>query len=73
MIAAVSAHLSTERALELFAPIQQADYVGWNRSGVGLKGQDDSLLAGYEIVDDPLGVQNAVPTTDEDGKVCSHT
>ncbi len=34
MIGAVSAHLATSRALELFAPIQQADYVGWNGSGV---------------------------------------
>ncbi len=70
---AVSAHLATERALELFAPVQQADYVGWNGSGVGPKGQDDTLLAGYEIVDDPLGAQNVVPTADEDGEVCLHT
>ncbi len=73
MIGAVSAHLATERALELFAPIQQADYVGWNGSGVGPKGQDDTLLGGYEIVDDPRGAQNAVPTADEDGEVCLHT
>jgi len=73
MIGAVSAHLATERALELFAPIQQADYVGWNGSGVGPKGQDDALLGGYEIVDDPLGATNAVPTTDDDGDVCLHT
>jgi hypothetical protein len=73
MIGAVSAHLATERALELFAPIQQADYVGWNGSGVGPKGQDDALLAGYEVVDDPLGAQNAAPTADEDGEVCLHT
>ena len=52
----ISAYLATERALELFAPIQQADYVGWNDSGVGPKGQDDSVLAGYEIVDDRLGL-----------------
>jgi len=31
------------------------------------------LLAGYEIVDDPLGPQNAAPTVDEDGAVCLHT
>jgi len=69
----VSAHLATERALELFAPVQQADYVGWNGSGVGAKGQDETLLASYKIVDDPLGAQNATPTTDEDGEVCLHT
>ena len=28
---------------------------------------------GYEIVDDPLGAQNAAPTADEDGDVCLHT
>jgi len=60
----VSAHLATERALELFAPVQQADYVGWNGSGVGPKGQDDTLLGGYEIVDDPPGAQNAAPTAE---------
>jgi len=70
---AVSAHLATERALELFAPIQQADYVGWNGSGVGPKGEDDALLAGYEIIDDPLGAHNAAPTVDEDGAICLHS
>jgi len=65
IVGAVSAHLATERALELFAPVQQADYVGWNGSGVGPKGQDDALLAGYEVVDDPLGAENAAPTTDD--------
>jgi len=73
MTGAVSAHLATERALELFAPIQQADYVGSNGGGVGPKGQDDTLLAGYEIVDDPLGAQNIAPTVDDDGAVCLHT
>ncbi len=52
IVGAVSAHLATERALELFAPVPQADYVGWNGSGVGPKCQDDTLLGGYEIVDD---------------------
>jgi len=73
MIGSVSAHLATERALDLFAPVQQADYVGWNGGGVGAKGQDDALLAGYEITDDPLGAQNVIPTADEDGEVCLHT
>ena len=27
------------------------------------------MLGGYEIVDDPLGAQNAAPTADEDGEV----
>jgi hypothetical protein len=53
----------------LFAPVQQADYVGWNGGAIGPKGHDDSVLAGYEIVDDPLGAENATPTIDE---VCLH-
>lgn len=73
MAGSLGAFLATERALELFAPIQQADYVGWNASGVGPKGQDDALLTGYEIIDDPLGPKNAAPTADEDGEVCLHT
>jgi hypothetical protein len=72
MVGAVSAHLAAERALELFAPVQQSDYVGWNGSGVGPKGQDGAVLAGYEIIDDPLGAKNAAPTADENGKVCLH-
>lgn len=73
MIGSISAHLATERALELFAPVQQADYVGWKGGAIGPKGHDDSVLAGYEIIDDPLGATNATPTTDEDGEVCLHT
>ena len=72
MIGSISAHLATERALELFAPVSQADYVGWNGGAIGPKGHDDSILSGYEIVDDALGATNAVPTIDEDGKVCLH-
>jgi hypothetical protein len=73
LVGSISAYLATERALELFAPIQQADYVGWNGGGIGPKGQDESVLAGYEIIDDPLGPKNVTPTADEDGGVCLHT
>ena len=72
MIGSISAHLATERALELFAPVSQADYVGWNGGAIGPKGHDDSILAQYDIVDDALGAANAVPTIDEDGEVCLH-
>jgi hypothetical protein len=72
MIGSISAHLATERALELFAPIQQSDYVGWNGGAIGPKGHDDTVLAGYEIVDDPLGAKNATPSAGEDGEVCLH-
>lgn len=73
LVGSISAYLATERALELFAPIQQAEYIGWNGSGIGPKGQDESVLEGYEIIDDPLGPKNAAPTADEDGEVCLHT
>lgn len=70
LVGSISAYLATERALELFAPIQQSDCVGWNGSGVGPKGHDESVLAGYEIVEDPLGPKNVTPTVDDDGVVC---
>lgn len=73
LVGSISAYLATERALELFAPVQQSDYVGWNGGSVGPKGQDESVLTGYEIVDDPLGPKNVTPTADEDGGVCLHT
>lgn len=73
LVGSISAYLATERALELFAPIQQSDYVGWNNGGVGVKGHDESVLAGYEIIDDPLGPKNVTPTVDDDGEVCLHS
>jgi len=73
LVGSISAYLATERALELFAPIQQSDYVGWNNGGVGAKGHDESVLAGYEIIDDPLGPKNVTPTVDDDGEVCLHS
>lgn len=71
LVGSISAYLATERALELFAPVQQSDYVGWNGGSVGPKGQDESVLGGYEIVDDPLGTKNVTPTADEHGGVSS--
>ena len=72
LVGSISGYLATERALELFAPVQQADYVGWNGSAIGPKGQDESVLAGYEIIDDALGPKNVTPSADEDGEVCLH-
>jgi hypothetical protein len=69
----VASFLATERALELFAPVEQSDYVGWNGGALGPKGHDESLLAGYEIVDDPRGARNVTPAVDDDGDVCLHT
>lgn len=65
----INAHLATELSLKLFAPISQA---GWNGGAIGPKGHDDSILSGYEIVDDARGAANAVPTIDEDGENCLH-
>jgi len=35
MISSISAHLATQRALDPFAPVSQADYVGWNGGAIG--------------------------------------
>ena len=72
LIGAISAHLATERAQELFARIDEHDYVGWNGKGVGPKGHDPALLEGYTIVDDPVGPSSAEPTVNDDGEVCLH-
>ena len=72
LVGSISAYLATERALELFTPIQQSDYVGWNNGGIGPKGHDESVLAGYAIIEDPLGPKNVTPTAGDDGEVCLH-
>ncbi len=73
IIGELSSHLATERALELFAPVEERDYVGAGGT-IGRKGLDESILAGYNIVDDPLGPKNVTPTPiDEDeDEVCLH-
>ena len=72
LIGAISAHLATERAQELFARVDEHDYLGWNGKGLGPKGHDLALLEGYTIVDDPAAPANVEPTVDEDGDVCLH-
>jgi hypothetical protein len=72
LIGAISAHLATERAQELFARVDEHDYLGWNGKGLGPKGHDPALLEGYTIVDDPGAPANAEPTVDEDGEICLH-
>ena len=73
IIGELSSHLATERALELFAPVEERDYVGAGGT-IGRKGLDDSILAGYSVIDDPLGPKNVTPTPiDEDAdEVCLH-
>jgi hypothetical protein len=73
IIGELSSHLATERALELFAPVAERDYVGAGGT-LGRKGLDESILTGYNVVDDPLGPKNVTPTpVDEDeDEVCLH-
>lgn len=73
IIGELSSHLATERALELFAPVAERDYLGAGGT-IGRRGLDDSILSGYKVVDDPLGPRNVTPTpVDEDeNEVCLH-
>lgn len=73
LIGELSSHLATERALELFAPVDERDYLGTGGT-IGRKGLDESVLAGYNVIDDPKGPKNVTPTTvdEEDEQVCLH-
>lgn len=73
IIGTLSAHLATERALELFAPVEEREYVGFGGT-IGRKGLDESVLGGYAIVDDPRGPTNITPTVidEEERQVCLH-
>jgi hypothetical protein len=73
IIGELSSHLATERALELFAPVEERDYVGIG-STIGRKGLDESVLACYNVIDDPLGPKNVTPSpVDEaDEEICLH-
>lgn len=73
IIGELSSHLATEHALELFAPVSERDYVGAGGT-IGRRGLDESILTGYNVVDDPLGPKNVTPTpVDEDNdEVCLH-
>src|SRR5450755_769545 len=48
----VTVAVASEKALELFTPIDEREYVGYNGS-LGRKGYDESVLAQYQIIDDP--------------------
>ena len=73
IIGDLSAHLATERARELFAPVDEREYIG-SGATIGRKGLDESILAGYRIVDDAFGeTTHASPTAIEgDSEVCLH-
>jgi hypothetical protein len=64
----LSAHLATVQALELFAPVEKREYIGWSGDEVGPKGEDQSVLVGYVVVDDAA---DAIDTEDEAGP-CLH-
>ncbi len=73
IIGELSSHLATERALELFAPVEERDYVGMGGT-IGRKGLDEAVLAGYNVIDDPLGPRNVTPTPidEEEDEICLH-
>jgi hypothetical protein len=52
MRGSLSSYIATLQALELFAPVEKCEYIGWSGDDVGPKGEDQSALAGYVIVDD---------------------
>ncbi len=73
IIGELSSHLATERALELFAPVEERDYVGMGGT-IGRKGLDESVLTGYNVIDDPLGPKNVTPSRIDEGEdeICLH-
>lgn len=69
----VTVALATDRALELFAPIDEHDYLGYGHNGsLGRKGYDESVLAQYRIVDDPKPVAPTHDRDDDPDEVCLH-
>jgi hypothetical protein len=41
---------------------------------IGRKGLDESVLAGYNVIDDPLGPKNVTPSRidEEEDEICLH-
>jgi hypothetical protein len=73
IIGDVTVALATDRALELFAPIDEHDYLGYGHNGsLGRKGYDESVLAQYRIVDDPKPVAPTHDRDDDPDEVCLH-
>lgn len=71
MRGSLSAHLATVQALELFAPVEKAEYLGWGGKDVGPKGHDESVLAGYIVVDEKRRAIAAASDEDDD-ELCRH-
>jgi hypothetical protein len=76
IIGDVTVHLATDNALELFAQIDEQEYLGYGHGNgtLGRKGYDPSVLANYNVVDDPKPARPNAPasTVDEDEVVCLH-
>jgi hypothetical protein len=73
IIGDVTVALATDRALELFSPIDEHDYLGYGHNGsLGRKGYDESVLAQYRIVDDPKPVAPTHDRDDDPDEVCLH-
>jgi hypothetical protein len=70
MRGSLSAYIATLQALELFAPVEKREYIGWSSDEVGPKGEEQSVLAGYIVVDDAARAISA-EEDDADGP-CLH-
>jgi hypothetical protein len=76
IIGDVTVHLATDNALELFAHIDEQEYLGYGHGNgtLGRKGYDPSVLERYRVIDDPESAKASASasTIDEDGVVCLH-
>jgi hypothetical protein len=71
IIGDVTIALATDRALELFTPVDKHDYLGFAGS-LSSKGYDESVLAQYQIVDEPKPVAPTHDRDDDPDAVCLH-
>jgi len=67
-------HLATDNALELFAPIEEHDFIGYGRDSgaLGRKGYDPSILERYNVIDEPKPTTPPRPASDDGEDVCLH-
>ena len=76
IIGDVTVHLATDNALELFAQIDEQDYLGYSHGNgsLGRKGYDASVLEGYQIVDEPKPAKATMQSQigDDEEDVCLH-
>jgi hypothetical protein len=76
IIGDVTVHLATDNALELFANIDEQEYLGYGHGNgtLGRKGYDPSVLERYHVIDDPKSPKASASASaiDEDGVVCLH-